>query len=56
MFQITLHKNLNAFHRILGVPSHNSIHVHPEREILYVAPICARVRPYADSPILRPVD
>ncbi|RDX46413.1 sphingolipid C9-methyltransferase [Lentinus brumalis] len=36
VFQITLHKNLNAFPRILGVPSHTSIHVHPEREILPV--------------------
>ncbi|KAI1798480.1 sphingolipid C9-methyltransferase [Ganoderma leucocontextum] len=36
VFQITMHKNLNAFHRILGVPSHNSIHVHPDREILTV--------------------
>ncbi|KAI0748865.1 sphingolipid C9-methyltransferase [Fomes fomentarius] len=36
VFQLTLHKNLNAFPRILGVPSHTSIHVHPEREILSV--------------------
>jgi len=26
VFQITLHKNLNAFHRIEGVPSHTSLH------------------------------
>ncbi|KAI0676291.1 sphingolipid C9-methyltransferase [Trametes maxima] len=36
VFQLTLHKNLNAFPRINGVPSHSSIHVHPAREILYV--------------------
>ncbi|KAI0731023.1 sphingolipid C9-methyltransferase [Earliella scabrosa] len=36
VFQLTLHKNLNAYPRILGVPSHNSIHVHPDREILPV--------------------
>ncbi|OSX62440.1 hypothetical protein POSPLADRAFT_1181533 [Postia placenta MAD-698-R-SB12] len=33
VFQLTLHKNLNAYPRILGVPSHSSIHVHPSREI-----------------------
>ncbi|KIK76977.1 hypothetical protein PAXRUDRAFT_835153 [Paxillus rubicundulus Ve08.2h10] len=27
VFQLTLHKNLNAYHRINGVPSHASIHV-----------------------------
>ncbi|TDL20242.1 cyclopropane fatty acid synthase domain-containing protein [Rickenella mellea] len=27
VFQITMHKNLNAFHRIEGVPSHSSIHL-----------------------------
>lgn len=27
LFQITLHKNLNAYHRIEGVPSHSSIHI-----------------------------
>ena len=48
VFQITLHKNLNAFHRILGVPSHNSIHVHPEREILYVTLLRTRVLAHAD--------
>ncbi|KAI0748862.1 sphingolipid C9-methyltransferase [Fomes fomentarius] len=36
VFQLTLHKNLNAYPRILGVPTHTSIHVHPDREILYV--------------------
>ncbi|KAI0368543.1 sphingolipid C9-methyltransferase [Pilatotrama ljubarskyi] len=36
VFQLTLHKNLNAFPRILGVPSHSSIHVHPQRDILPV--------------------
>jgi len=33
VFQITLHKNLNAFHRIEGVPNHASIHVKPRVEI-----------------------
>ncbi|KAI0748844.1 S-adenosyl-L-methionine-dependent methyltransferase [Fomes fomentarius] len=37
VFQLTLHKNLNAYPRILGVPTHTSIHVHPDREILYVS-------------------
>ena len=37
VFQLTLHKNLNAYPRILGVPNHASIHVHPDHEILYVA-------------------
>ncbi|KAG6875144.1 hypothetical protein C0992_005000, partial [Termitomyces sp. T32_za158] len=32
VFQITMHKNLNAFHRIEGVPKHASIHVSPARE------------------------
>ena len=36
VFQITLHKNLNAFHRIEGVPSHTSIHGMPARELSYV--------------------
>ncbi|KAI0827213.1 sphingolipid C9-methyltransferase [Trametes gibbosa] len=36
VFQLTLHKNLNAYPRILGVPSHASIHVQPAREILTV--------------------
>ena len=26
-FQLTLHKNLNTYHRVNGVPSHASIHV-----------------------------
>ncbi|EIN05569.1 sphingolipid C9-methyltransferase [Punctularia strigosozonata HHB-11173 SS5] len=30
VFQITLHKNLNAYHRIEGVPTHASIHVKPK--------------------------
>ncbi|KZT64821.1 cyclopropane fatty acid synthase domain-containing protein [Daedalea quercina L-15889] len=33
VFQLTLHKNLNAYPRILGLPSHNSLHVNPRREI-----------------------
>ncbi|TCD66874.1 hypothetical protein EIP91_000772 [Steccherinum ochraceum] len=36
VFQITLHKNLNAYPRILGVPNHMSIHVKPSHEILPV--------------------
>ncbi|KAF9044407.1 sphingolipid C9-methyltransferase [Panaeolus papilionaceus] len=32
VFQITLHKNLNAYHRIEGVPNHYSIHVKNEKE------------------------
>jgi len=31
VFQFTLHKNLNAYHRILGVPNHASIHVTPKK-------------------------
>ncbi|KDQ55431.1 hypothetical protein JAAARDRAFT_37444 [Jaapia argillacea MUCL 33604] len=33
VFQITMHKNLNAYHRIQGVPNHASIHVKPSHEI-----------------------
>ncbi|KAG6848833.1 hypothetical protein H0H93_013656 [Arthromyces matolae] len=36
VFQITMHKNLNAFHRIEGVPKHASIHVKPVKEPLLV--------------------
>jgi len=32
VFQITLHKNLNAYHRIEGVPNHASIHVKLDKE------------------------
>lgn len=32
VFQITLHKNLNAFHRIEGVPHHSSLHFTPAKE------------------------
>jgi len=32
VFQITMHKNLNAYHRIEGVPNHASIHVQLEKE------------------------
>ncbi|KAF9504272.1 hypothetical protein BS47DRAFT_1386281 [Hydnum rufescens UP504] len=34
VFQITLHKNLNAYPRIEGVPSHTSIHGAPKREVI----------------------
>ena len=37
MFQITLHKNLNAYHRINGVPNHTNIHVKPRVTIEYVS-------------------
>nr|ODN76377.1 sphingolipid C9-methyltransferase [Cryptococcus depauperatus CBS 7841] len=33
VFQITCHKNLNAFHRISGVPSHTSLHAPVSRKI-----------------------
>ncbi|CAL1710701.1 unnamed protein product [Somion occarium] len=33
VFQFTLHKNLNAYPRILGVPNHASIHVKPRVQI-----------------------
>lgn len=36
VFQITLHKNLNAYHRVAGVESHASIHVKLDKEPLYV--------------------
>ncbi|KAK0544417.1 hypothetical protein OC861_004858 [Tilletia horrida] len=36
LFQITLHKNLNAFHRIEGVYSHGNIHPKPPRECVSV--------------------
>ncbi|KAK0441005.1 sphingolipid C9-methyltransferase [Armillaria borealis] len=36
VFQITVHKNLNAYHRIAGVANHASIHVKLEKEPTYV--------------------
>ena len=36
VFQITMHKNLNAYPRVYGVPNHASIHVTPRKEIAYV--------------------
>ncbi|EIW67226.1 hypothetical protein TREMEDRAFT_69739 [Tremella mesenterica DSM 1558] len=33
VFQITLHKNLNGFHRVEGIPSHGSLHAPISREI-----------------------
>ncbi|THH06598.1 hypothetical protein EW145_g3977 [Phellinidium pouzarii] len=36
VFQLTLTKNLNAFHRIEGVPSHTSLHGMRKRDILPV--------------------
>ena len=32
VFQVTMHKNLNAYHRIKGVANHASIHVKLEQE------------------------
>ena len=32
VFQITLHKNLNGYHRIDGVPSHTSLFFTPEKQ------------------------
>src|ERR1700722_9923520 len=43
VFQITMHKNLNAYHRINGVTNHASIHVTPNREISYVSSRAERV-------------
>ena len=37
VFQFTLHKNLNAYPRVLGQPNHQSIHVNPKREISCVS-------------------
>jgi cyclopropane fatty-acyl-phospholipid synthase-like methyltransferase len=36
VFQFTLHKNLNAYHRINAVPKHMSIHVKPEKEVISI--------------------
>ncbi|KAE8223687.1 hypothetical protein CF326_g8154 [Tilletia indica] len=36
LFQITLHKNLNAFHRVEGVLTHGNIHPKPPREFVSV--------------------
>lgn len=36
LFQMVLHKNLNAFHRVEGVKSHSSLHGFEKREIVYV--------------------
>ncbi|KAK4689914.1 sphingolipid C9-methyltransferase, partial [Tremellales sp. Uapishka_1] len=33
VFQITLHKNLNGFHRVEGIPHHGSIHAPVSRKI-----------------------
>jgi hypothetical protein len=30
-----MHKNLNAFHRIEGVPTHSSLHGFPKKELTY---------------------
>lgn len=40
VFQITLHKNLNAYPRILGAANHSSIHVTPDHDITYVSCCC----------------
>ncbi|KAJ3481112.1 hypothetical protein NLJ89_g12235 [Agrocybe chaxingu] len=36
VFQLTLHKNLNAYHRVAGVNSHASIHVKLEKEPILI--------------------
>ncbi|PBK78650.1 sphingolipid C9-methyltransferase [Armillaria solidipes] len=36
VFQITVHKNLNAYHRIAGVANHASIHVKLEKEPILI--------------------
>ncbi|KAJ7048541.1 sphingolipid C9-methyltransferase [Mycena amicta] len=36
VFQITMHKNLNAYHRILGAANHGGIHVKLDKEPQYV--------------------
>lgn len=51
VFQLTLHKNLNAYPRVLGVPNHASIHVKPAREISYVLFF---FRPYFVQPLTDP--
>jgi hypothetical protein len=33
VFQITLHKNLNGFHRVEGIPSHTSLNAPISRKI-----------------------
>lgn len=35
-FQITVHKNLNGFHRAEGIPSHTSLKAPVSRKISYV--------------------
>ena len=36
VFQLTLHKNLNGYSRIMGVPNHASIHVQPRVAVQYI--------------------
>ncbi|KIL62769.1 hypothetical protein M378DRAFT_165233 [Amanita muscaria Koide BX008] len=36
VFQITMHKNLNAYHRVKGVANHSSIHVKLQKEPILV--------------------
>jgi hypothetical protein len=36
VFQITLHKNLNAYHRVKGVKNHASIHVRLDKEPILI--------------------
>lgn len=43
IFQIVLHKNLNAYHRINGVPNHTSIQVTPRKALSCVYFILACV-------------
>ncbi|KAI5479892.1 sphingolipid C9-methyltransferase [Pseudohyphozyma bogoriensis] len=36
IFQMVLHKNLNQYHRVDGVPSHTSLHFKPEKEPILI--------------------
>jgi hypothetical protein len=36
VFQITMHKNLNAYHRMLGAANHGGIHVKLNKEPEYI--------------------
>jgi hypothetical protein len=36
VFQITMHKNLNAYHRMLGAANHGGIHVKLSKEPEYI--------------------
>ncbi|OCF31141.1 sphingolipid C9-methyltransferase [Kwoniella heveanensis BCC8398] len=46
VFQITCHKNLNAFHRVEGVPSHGAIHTHVAKK---AEPVISHQEMWADQ-------